>query len=206
MSNVEEMVVDTRLMNFKQYLPGLIDTSENERKKYEADLVAMGYGQLKVRRFIGGRSSLAKELLLGRMPDPERNRKGIYKALNLYGRDHRSQGWIQHHINSRWSLLTDTATGWVLLDPFKCSLDAVAKQDLPLILKLAFYKPGNAYYLEYNIKGRSIRMRPANTYLKDKRIDYTLSGPVMLEAEDASDGEAEAQVKDNVKGMVMAMS
>ncbi|KAF1354931.1 hypothetical protein BDV97DRAFT_366144 [Delphinella strobiligena] len=206
MSNVEEMVVDTRLMNFKQYLPGLIDSSVNEPKKYEADLVVMGYNRLKVRQFLGGRSTLAKELLLDRMPDPERNRKGIYKALNLYGKDHRSQGKIQHHINSIWSSLIDIVTGWVLLDPFKCDLDAIAKQDLPLILKLAFYKPGNAYYLEYNVKGRSVRMRPASTCLKGKRIDYTLSGPVMLEAGDASDGEAETLVKDNIEGMVMAMS
>lgn len=90
---------------------------------------------------------------------------------------------------------------WVVFDPFICSIEQILlktrKEDLPLIIKLAFYR-GDAYYLEHNIVSNAIRMRFASSLLKGKHLDYTLSGVIIDDKDEESSGSetcAEGEVE-----------
>jgi len=85
----------------------------------------------------------------------------------------------------------NTSADWVFFDPFACTLDKIDKHDLPLVIKLAFYEPGNAFYMEQNVKTKAIRMQSASSFPSGKRICYTINGPVLAEeSEDMGDAKS----------------
>jgi len=85
----------------------------------------------------------------------------------------------------------DKSADWVLFDPFACTLDKIDKHDLPLVIKLAFYEPGNAFYMEQNVTTKAIRMQSAASFPPGKRINYTINGPILVdEFEDMGDARS----------------
>lgn len=87
----------------------------------------------------------------------------------------------------------------MFFDPFTPSineiLSKVDKDDMPIVIKFAFYKPQNGYYLEYNTISKAIRMKSAGNGLEGKHLDYTSNGVVFKKDDGSNDPEIVTKVE-----------
>ncbi|GAB7351630.1 hypothetical protein MBLNU459_g2239t4 [Dothideomycetes sp. NU459] len=155
-------------LDYKVYLRNY----EGDMARFQKDLLSLGYEKRSVRRFTKRCDLItANDLIAHSLPAVGKGRKGRYQPLRLYkATDNRNKNWV-------------------LFDPRKGIPNSINFFDLPLLIKLAFYKPGNERYLEYNTSSHAIRMRLVRPNFVGKCITYTVNGPVLAAIKAESDSE-----------------
>ena len=79
---------------------------------------------------------------------------------------------------------TDFLKAWVLFDPQAHDYPRRFIEDVPaLFRRYERYEPGNKRIVEYNLKTFSVRLKSTPDALGGKKVEYTKTGPKLIEDE-----------------------
>lgn len=155
----------------------------NNLKRFQADFLSLGFDKVELHRLIRqGDIDAANDLLAGSLPKLGKGRKSRYQHVRLYKktdkRNKSKKSILDKHLS--FAPTGSSSPDWVLFDPHKDVPQCINHCDLPLLIKLALYQPGNQRYLESNIKMSNIRVHLVRRNFAGMRVRYTPNGPLFV--------------------------